>query len=143
MKIAIGCDHGGFDLKEIIKQRLKDDGYEIVDKGIQSLHEIDYPDVAQTVSKSVVTKECDCGILVCGTGIGMSIAANKVKGIRAALCTDTFSARMAKSHNDANIISLGARVTGVELAYDIVKSYLEAEFLGGKHLTRVEKINNL
>ena len=143
MKIAIGCDHGAFDLKEEIKRRLENEGYEMVDKGIQTLHSVDYPDVAQVVCKSVVDKETECGILLCGTGIGMSIAANKVNGIRAALCSDTFSARMAKEHNDANVIALGARVTGVELAYEIVKSYLGAEFQGGRHLTRVEKINAL
>lgn len=143
MKIAVGCDHGAFDLKEEIKRRLENDGYEVVDKGIQTLHDVDYPDVAEIVSRSVVAKEVDCGILLCGTGIGMSIAANKVEGIRAALCADTFSARMAREHNDANIIALGARVTGVELAYEIVKAYLGANFLAGKHLVRVEKINAL
>ncbi len=143
MKIAIGSDHGGFEYKEIIKKRLTEEGYEVVDKGIATLQEVDYPDVAVEVANAVVEKACDCGILICGTGIGMSIAANKVKGIRAALCADTFSARMSKEHNDANIIALGARTLGIELAYEIVKAYLGAKFLGDKHLVRVNKINGI
>ena len=143
MKIAIGCDHGGFELKEVIKERLIESGYEVVDKGIKSLEPVDYPDIAVDVCRSIVSKECDCGILICGTGIGMSIAANKVDGIRAALCSDTYSARMAKEHNNANIITLGARTIGIELAYEIVKAYLNAQFLGGRHEVRVNKIDGL
>ena len=143
MKIAIGSDHGGFDLKEVIKERLTKDGYEVVDKGIETLQSVDYPDIALTVCKSVIEKECDCGILICGTGIGMSIAANKLDGIRAALCCDTYSARMAKEHNNANIITLGARTIGTELAYEIVKAYLNAQFLGGRHEVRVNKIDKI
>lgn len=143
MKIAIGSDHGGFEYKEIIKKRLTENGHEVIDKGIATLQEIDYPDVAVEVASTVVEKECECGILICGTGIGMSIAANKVKGIRAALCADTFSARMAKEHNDANIIALGARTLGIELAVEIINAYLNAKFLGDKHLIRVNKINGI
>ncbi len=143
MKILIGSDHGGFEYKEILKQRLAEDGHEMVDKGIATLQSVDYPDIAKEVVLGVLHTEGDCGILICGTGIGMSIAANKGKGIRAALCADTFSARMAKEHNDANIICLGARTLGIELAYTIVKAYLEAQFLGDKHLIRVNKINSI
>lgn len=143
MKIAIGSDHGGYEYKEIIKKRLNADGYEVMDKGPDINEPVDYPDFALEVSKSVVNQECDCGILICGTGIGMSIAANKVKGIRCALCADTFSARMAKEHNDANVIALGARTIGIELAYEIIRTYLSASFLGDKHLVRVNKINRI
>ena len=141
--IGIGCDHGGFELKEELKRRLLADGYEVTDKGIETLHEVDYPDIAVAVASGVMAGEYDCAILICGTGIGVSIAANKVPGIRAALCSDCFSARMAGEHNDANIITLGARTVGVELAWEIVKSYLGASFLGGKHQVRVDKINHL
>lgn len=141
--IGIGCDHGGFELKEELKRRLLADGYEVTDKGIETLHEVDYPDIAVAVATGVTAGEYDCGILICGTGIGVSIAANKVPGIRAALCSDCFSARMAGEHNDANIITLGARTVGVELAWEIVKSYLGASFLGGKHQVRVDKIDHL
>ncbi len=140
---GIGCDHGGFELKEELKRRLLADGYEVTDKGIETLHEVDYPDIAVAVASGVTAGEYDCAILICGTGIGVSIAANKVPGIRAALCSDCFSARMAGEHNDANIITLGARTVGVELAWEIVKSYLGASFLGGKHQVRVDKINHL
>jgi ribose 5-phosphate isomerase B len=141
MRIALGSDHGGFEYKEIIKERLINAGYEIVDIGVLSNQAVDYPDIAVEVSNTVVAGDADCGILFCGTGIGMSIAANKVKGIRAALCTDTFSARMAKQHNNANIITLGARTLGIELAYEIITAYLSEEFLGDRHLRRVNKID--
>ena len=140
MRIGIGCDHGGYEMKEELKKRLTGGGHAVTDKGIYSVSEVDYPDVAAEVAEGVVAGESDCAILVCGTGIGMSIAANKVDGIRAALVTDTFSARMAKEHNNANIITLGARTVGIELAWELVNAYLGAEFLGGKHLVRVEKI---
>lgn len=140
-KIALGCDHGAFALKEELIKRLTNEGYEIVDKGIKELHEVDYPDIAETVARAVVAGQADCGILCCGTGIGVSIAANKVGGVRAALCADCFSAKMAREHNNANIITLGARTTGVELAWEIVKAYLGASYLGGKHGVRVEKID--
>lgn len=143
MRIGIGCDHGGYEMKEELKRRLTAAGHTVADKGIDSVHEVDYPDVAVEVAKGVVADEYDCAILVCGTGIGMSIAANKVDGIRAALVTDTFSARMAREHNNANMITLGARTVGIELAWELVNAYLGAEFLGGKHLVRVEKIMGL
>lgn len=143
MKIGIGCDHGGFELKEELKTRLTADGYEIMDKGVETYREVDYPDIAAETAAGVANGEYDCAILICGTGIGVSIAANKVAGIRAALCSDCFSARMAKEHNNANVITLGARTLGNELAYEIVKAYLGAEFLGGKHKIRVEKLDEM
>ena len=141
--IAIGSDHGGFELKQEIAKFLTEQGYEIKDFGIHSSKSVDYPDIAHPVCMSITSGECDRGILVCGTGIGISIAANKVHGIRAALCTDCFSAKMAKEHNNANIITLGGRVTGPGLALEIVEAWLKAEFQGGRHQTRVEKIHNL
>lgn len=140
MKIVFGCDHGGLNLKQQLKERLEREGYEIHDLGISTWEEIDYPDKAVEVAHYILDKKADCGILVCGTGIGMSIAANKVNGIRAAVCSDTFSARMAKEHNNANIITLGERTIGSELAYEIVKAYLNTEFIGDKHFVRVNKI---
>lgn len=143
IKIGIGSDHGGFLLKEELKKRLSHDGYEVVDKGILELKEVDYPDIAADVAGGVKNHEYEQAILVCGTGIGMSIAANKIPGIRAALVSDVYSAKMAKQHNDANIITLGARTLGEELAYEIVKGYLLERFLGEKHEVRVDKIKRL
>lgn len=140
MKIAIGSDHGGYNLKEDIKKYLKENGIEFKDFGTDSVDSCDYPDYAFRVSRAVAEGEFDKGILICGTGIGISIAANKVKGIRAALCGDTFSARMSREHNDANILCLGERVTGRGLAEEIVAVWLEVEFAGGRHKTRVDKI---
>lgn len=140
MIIAVGCDHGGFYLKNELLPRLKKQ-YEVLDLGCFSMEPVDYPDIADIVSASVVSRESDCGILICGTGIGMSIAANKVSGIRAALCSDTYSAKMAKEHNDANIIAIGARTIGTEYAWEIINAYLNAHFLGGIHAVRVNKIN--
>lgn len=140
MKIALGADHGGYLLKNEIAKYLKDEGYEIVDFGTNSEESCDYADFSLKVSQSVVNKECKYGILVCGTGIGISIAANKVPGIRAALCSDTFSAHATREHNDANVLALGARVVGTGLALDIVKTFLNAEFEGGRHVGRIEKI---
>lgn len=141
--IAIGSDHGGFELKEIIKKYLLDHGCKVKDFGVSTMDSVDYPDIAYPVSMSVVKGECDRGILICGTGIGISISANKVRGIRAALCSDCYSARMAKEHNNANIIALGARVIGSELAIEIVKTWLNAEFQGGRHENRVCKIHEI
>ena len=138
--LAIGSDHGGINLKEAIKKHLSDKGIEVKDFGTYDQNSCDYPDIAIKVANEVALKNAECGILVCGTGIGMSMAANKVKGIRAAHVTDTFSARMTKEHNDANIICLGERITGVGLALDIVDAYLDAEFQGGRHSLRIEKV---
>lgn len=138
--IGIGSDHGGYTLKEHIKKMLEEKGIEVKDFGTHSTDSVDYPDIAEAVCKGITDGECECGILVCGTGIGMSIAANKIKGIRAAHVTDSYSARMTKEHNDANVICLGERITGIEIANDIVNAYLNAEFAGGRHEKRVTKL---
>ena len=141
MKIALGADHAGFELKEKIKEYLlKKGGIEIVDKGTNSKESVDYPKYGHLVAKSIVEKKVDFGILVCGTGIGISIAANKIKGIRAANCTNTTMARLARQHNDANILALGARIVGDVLALDIVDEFLSASFEGGRHQKRVDQI---
>lgn len=138
--LAIGADHGGINLKEILKNYLDERGIEVKDFGTYDSSSCDYPDIAEKVCGAIVSGECERGILVCGTGIGMSIAANKVSGIRAAHVTDTYSARMAREHNNAHIICLGERITGCDLAVEIVKAYIDAEFLGGRHGNRVDKI---
>ncbi len=138
--IAIGCDHGGINLKEIIKKFLDEKGLEYKDFGTYSTESCDYPDYAKAVCEGILSKECEKGILICGTGIGMSIAANKIDGIRAAHVTDTYSARMTREHNNANIICLGERITGCDLALEIVNAYLNAEFQGGRHQNRVDKL---
>ncbi|HPT83511.1 MAG TPA: ribose 5-phosphate isomerase B [Limnochordia bacterium] len=143
MRIAVGADHGGFQAKQTVIEHLRTQGFQVVDFGTHSEESCDYPDIAKPVAQAVVGGECDLGILICGTGIGMSIAANKVPGIRAALCGDTFSARMAREHNDANILCLGARVTGMGLMLEIIQAYLQGSFLGGRHKTRVDKIETL
>jgi len=143
MKIALGSDHAGYDLKNRIKDFVETLGYEPYDLGPYSQESVDYPDFAVKVAHAVRDKQCDLGILVCGTGLGMAIAANKIKGIRAVTCSDTFSARCSREHNDANILCIGARVVGEGLAMGIVKTWLEAEFEGGRHLRRVNKIIKL
>lgn len=141
--IAIGCDHGGYELKLEIIKHLQAKGFKIKDFGCNSTDSVDYPDYAYPVAKAVADGECEKGILICGTGIGMSIAANKVKGIRCALCSDTFSAHATREHNDSNVLALGARVTGVNLALDIVDTWLTAEFMGGRHVGRIDKITKI
>lgn len=138
--IAIGCDHGGINLKEIIKKFLDEKGLKYKDFGTYSTDSCDYPDYAKAVCEGIISGECENGILICGTGIGMSIAANKINGIRAAHVTDTYSARMTREHNNANVICLGERITGCDLALEIVNSYLNAEFQGGRHQNRVDKL---
>jgi len=140
MKIAVGSDHGGFRLKQQIISFLKENNYEFKDFGTYDAESVDYPDYALQVAEAVASGEFDRGILVCGTGIGIGIAANKVPGIRAALCNDTFSARASREHNDANILTIGERVVGPGLALDIVRVWLESEFTGGRHAKRLEKI---
>lgn len=141
--IAIAADHGGFKLKGIIIKYLQSMNIKYKDYGSFTEDAVDYPDVALIASESIINGECDKGILICGTGIGISIAANKVTGIRAALCGDTFSARMSRLHNDANILTMGARVIGEGLAIDIVNIWLNTEFEGGKHARRVDKLKNI
>lgn len=143
MKIAIGSDHGGFKLKEIIKTFLQDQSFFFQDFGTLSEDSVDYPDFALKVAEAVAGGQFDRGILICGTGIGIGIAANKVKGIRAALCHDTFSARASREHNNANILTMGERVIGPGLALDIVKVWLESEFTGGRHAIRIGKIQDI
>ncbi len=143
MKVAIGSDHGGLDLKETVISVLKDLGLEVVDKGTHERTSCDYPDFARAVAQAVAAGECEQGVLICGTGIGMSIAANKVKGIRAALCNEVYSARMARAHNDANILCMGARVVGPGVAEEIVRTYFTGSFEGGRHTRRLEKIGAL
>lgn len=141
MKIALGSDHGGFALKETIAAHLKEKGYEIDDFGTDSgATSCDYPLVAVPAAQAVADGHCDLGILVCGTGIGIGMAANKVKGVRAALCHDTFSARASRNHNNANILTLGQRVIGPGLALDVVDVWLASEFEGGRHQRRVDEM---
>lgn len=143
MKVAIGSDHGGFNLKEAIKPVLEQLGVTYEDYGTHSIEAVDYPDIAERVAHDVASGKFDRGILICGTGIGIGIAANKVPGIRAALCHDTFSAHASREHNDANILTMGERVIGPGLAADIVKIWLSAEFEGGRHARRIAKISDL
>lgn len=139
-RIIIGCDHAAYDLKEKVKGFLQEKGHEVDDKGCHSLDSVDYPDYAQAVGAAVVEDENALGILICGTGIGISIAANKMKGVRAALCHTEFEARMCRNHNNANILCMGARVIGQDLALSLVSSYLDALFEGGRHGRRVDKM---
>ena len=138
--IIIGSDHGGFELKEKIKKHLEDRGLEYRDYGTFSDASVDYPTYGIAVGEAVARGECEKGILVCGTGIGISMAANKVKGVRAACCSDTFSARYTRMHNDANIICMGGRVVGPGLAIDIVDLFLDTPFEGGRHQRRIDMI---
>ena len=140
MKVALGSDHGGFNLRLTIKAHLEQKGYEVIDFGVDKKVSVDYPDYALKVAESITSGECELGVLVCGTGLGISIAANKVKGIIAAPVSDTFSAEMARCHNNANILALGERVVGEGLALKIVDTFFEATFEGGRHETRVNKI---
>ncbi len=140
MLIALGSDHGGFALKQEIVEYLKQKGLAFKDLGTCDCTSVDYPDYGLAVAEAVKSGECDRGIIVCGTGLGISMAANKVPGIRAAVCTDTYMARMSREHNDANVLALGERVIGVGLALEIIDVWLNTEFLGGRHKTRVDKI---
>ena len=140
MKIVIGSDHGGFHLKEVLKQHLAERGIEFHDAGTYTEDSCDYPDIALKVCREITEGKAERGILVCGTGIGMSMAANKVKGIRAALCGDVFSATMSREHNDANVICMGERVLGPGLAVSVLDAWLDTEFAGGRHARRVNKI---
>ena len=142
-RIAIGCDHRGFALKQLIVPFLRNTGYDPQDFGCYGTDSVDYPDIAQKVGEAVASGSLDTGILICNTGIGMSIAANKIKGIRAALCCDTFAARRARQHNDANVLCIREENTDNEAALEIVKTFLAADFEGGRHLRRVTKIRAL
>lgn len=141
--IAIGSDHGGFELKNQIIEYLRQKNIEVKDFGTYSKDSVDYPDCAKPVCQAVLNSECENGILICGTGIGISIAANKFKGIRAALCSDAFGAKMSKAHNNANILCLGGRVLSKETAFTIVDAWLSTEFEGGRHINRINKIHQI
>jgi ribose 5-phosphate isomerase B len=141
MKLALGSDHGGFRLKEIVKDYLETENIPYEDFGAFSEDSVDYPDFAEKVAEKVAAGQFDRGILICGTGIGISIAANKVPGIRAALCHDVFSARASREHNDANILAMGERVIGRGPAIEVVKAWLQSDFSGGRHSRRIEKIS--
>lgn len=138
MKIAIGSDHGGFALKEVILPLLQESGYDAIDVGCFDTNSVDYPALADLVCKKVSAGEAEKGILICGTGIGMSMAANRHSGIRAALCSDHYTAVMSREHNDANVLCLGERVTGPGVAVEIVRVWLETAFGGGRHMRRIE-----
>ncbi len=140
MKIALGCDHGGLEHKNAIGEFLKENGFEVVDFGIYEQVSVDYPDIAKKVCESIQQGEAERGILVCGTGIGMSIAANKYKGIRAAACSEHFSAKYTRLHNNSNILCLGGRVVGVGTAIELSDLFVNTEFEGGRHQNRIDKI---
>jgi ribose 5-phosphate isomerase B len=143
LKVAIGSDHGGLDLKIFLVDVLKKAGVDVTDVGVSQPGSVDYPDYALKVTDMVRTGLVDMGVLLCGTGIGMSMAANKVPGIRAALAWNIFTARMARQHNDANVLVMGGRVTGPELAREILMTFLEEPFEGGRHQRRVDKLSEI
>lgn len=143
MKIGFGCDHAAVELKNALLEHLREQGHECVDYGIQAGERVDYPVKGREVAEAVVRGDVDKAVLVCGTGIGISLAANKVPGIRAAVCSEPYSARLTVQHNNANIIAMGARVVGVELAKMIVDEFFAAQFLGGRHANRVDLITEI
>ena len=140
MRVAIGSDHRGFDMKRRLVNLLEQKGHEVVDLGCHRKETSDYPDQAFLVAQAIADGKADRGILICGTGIGMTIAANKVSGIRAALCGDVFTARMSREHNDANVLALGGRLSGRETGLEILRAWIETPFAGGRHARRVDKI---
>lgn len=143
MRIAIASDHGGFELKEIVKKHLEERGLEVADLGTNSDASVDYPVYGKACGEAVVNGEADCGIVVCGTGIGISIAANKVKGVRCGLCTSVEMAQLTKQHNNANVLALGGRTTPAELALQIVDAWLDTEFEGGRHERRTGMLDEM
>ena len=138
--IYVGCDHGGYALKLAVKKHLEEKGYEVVDYGCHSTESVDYPVYGEKVGRAVAGGECELGVLICGTGIGISLAANRVKGVRAAVCSEPYSAEMTRRHNNANIIAFGARVVGEGTAMTIVDAFLGAQFEGGRHARRVDML---
>ncbi|WP_025730622.1 ribose 5-phosphate isomerase B [Atopobacter phocae] len=140
MKIGIASDHGGFDLKPTIVEYVQSLGHEVTDFGPATGESVDYPEYGEKVADAIVNQQMDLGILICGTGVGMSLAANKVRGIRAVVCSEPFSAKLSRQHNNTNVLCLGARVVGNELAKMIVEEWLAAEFEGGRHARRVDKV---
>ena len=143
MAVVIGSDHGGFELKEVLGAHLKAKGLEVIDVGCYDTNSVDYPDIAAKACREVTEGNCEWGILVCGTGIGISMAANKIKGIRCALVSNEYAAELTKRHNNANMLAFGGRVTGPDLAKNIVDAYIKAEFEGGRHQNRIDKISAL
>lgn len=139
MTVAIACDHGGYELKEAVKAKFPD--IEWMDLGTNSAESVDYPDYAAKMASAIEGADAPLGILICGTGIGISIAANRNTAVRAALCTDATMAKLTRQHNNANVLALGARITGVESAFDIVDTFLNTEFEGGRHARRIEKMS--
>ena len=137
MKISLGCDHGGYALKEEVKKHLAELGHEVVDCGTYSTESCDYPVFGEAAARKVQSRECERGIVICTTGIGISISANKVRGIRCALCHDPFSAEMSRRHNNANMLAMGAGIVGGKMAGRIVETFLSTEFEGGRHARRV------
>lgn len=140
MNIVVGSDHAGFDLKEALKQHLEQAGYQVIDVGCHSLDSVDYPDFGHAAAMKVASNEVDRGVLVCGSGIGISIAANKVRGIRAANCTSVEMAQLSRQHNNANIVAVGSRIVPQQLAFDIIDAFLVTDFEGGRHERRVNAI---
>ena len=143
LSVALGADHAGWELKEALKAWLMDAGCQVLDFGTHGPDSVDYPDYALQVAEAVTVGKVERGVLVCGTGIGMTIAANKVPGIRAALCGDVFTARMSREHNDANVLALAGRLTGRETGLEILRAWLDTPFAGGRHARRVDKIGEM
>lgn len=143
MKISIGSDHAGYDYKQILIDHLEDQGYEIIDEGPNSDESVDYPVYGHKVGQRVSNQEADFGITICGSGIGISLAANKVSGIRAALCSEPLSAELSRRHNNANVVSVGARLVGTDMAKEIVDVFLNTKFDGGRHKRRVDMIEEI
>lgn len=141
--IVLAADHGGYLLKEEVKKHLDETGVEYIDCGTFSTNSVDYPDIAKTACEKIASGQCSLGLLFCGTGVGISIAANKIKGIRACCCSDTFSAKYTRMHNDANVLAMGGRVVGPGLACEMVDLFLNTAFEGGRHQRRVDKITRL
>lgn len=143
MKVAIGNDHVAVEMKQQITAFLEEMGHEVINYGTDSSESCNYPIYGEAVANAVAKEEADCGILICGTGVGISLAANKVKGIRAVVCSEPYSARLSKEHNNTNVLAFGARVIGIELAKMIVKEWITAEFMGGRHQDRVDMIMDI
>ena len=143
MKIALACDHGGLNLKNAVIEYLKENGYDFVDYGTNSTDSCDYPDFALPAAEAVAEKKCDRGIIICSTGIGVSIVANKVPGVRCAHCHDSYCAEFTRRHNDANVLAMGEKVVGTGYALKIVETFLNTQFEGGRHQRRVDKISDI
>ncbi len=143
MKIAVGCDHAAYELKEAIKEKLTAEGHEVMDMGCDSTESVDYPKYGHAVGRAVASGDAERGIAVCGSGIGISIACNKVPGIRAALCTSVEMAEMCRRHNNANVVCMGARMISQELAFQIIDTWMTTDFEAGKHLRRINEIEDI